>query len=269
MVQRRQGIYWLLTIPEDDWNPHLPEGVSWIRGQLESGSTTGYVHWQLVCGLSKKESLHGLREIFGRTCHAELTRSKAATEYVWKEDTAIEGTRFELGERPFNRAVATDWDDVWGRAVSGDLLSIPADVRIRHYRTLRAIGADYAQPVGMERSCDVFIGPTATGKSRRAWELAGMDAYCKDPNSKFWCGYSGQPNVVIDEFRGRIDVSHLLRWLDRYPCNVEIKGASTPLCCKSYWITSNLEVEQWYPELDEASMNALKRRLKITHFYAQ
>lgn len=145
-------------------------------------------------------------------------------------------------------------------------MSIPADIRVNSYRTLRAISADYARPAAMERTCNVYIGATGTGKSKRAWDEAGMDAYCKDPNSKFWCGYFGQRNVVIDEFRGRIDVSHLLRWLDRYPVNVEIKGSSVPLHCESFWITTNLELDDWYPELDQETRDALKRRLKITHF---
>lgn len=266
MGTRRQGIYWILTIPRNDWEACLPEGVNWIRGQLERGSTTGYEHWQCVVAFTKKKSLAGVKSIFGESVHAELSRSASANDYVWKEDTRIEGTQFEHGERPIKRNCSEDWDTIWGLAITGDLCSIPAEIRIRHYRTLRSIAADFAKPIGMERTCSVFIGPTGTGKSRLAWEQAGMEAYCKDPNTKFWCGYSGQECVVIDEFRGRIDVSHLLRWLDRYPCNVEIKGSSVPLCAKSIWITSNLDVEQWYPELDEETLNALKRRLKITRF---
>lgn len=211
-------------------------------------------------------SLAQIKLTFGDTCHGELSRSEAASDYVWKEDTRVEGTQFEMGARPIKRNCAKDWDSIWEAATRGDLVSIPSDIRVLHYKTLRAISADFAQPIGMERTCDVFIGETGTGKSRRAWDLAGMDAYCKDPNTKFWCGYSGQRNVVIDEFRGRIDVSHLLRWLDRYPVNVEIKGSSVPLHCQSFYITSNLDVEQWYPELDEPTLNALKRRIKITRF---
>lgn len=120
----------------------------------------------------------------------------------------------------------------------------------------------------MERTCHVYWGATGTGKSRRAWELAGMDAYSKDPRSKFWCGYFGQDKVVIDEFRGGIDVSHLLRWLDRYPVSVEIKGSSVPLAAREYYITSNLNPRQWYPDIDEETLNALLRRLNIIHFDA-
>jgi len=112
----------------------------------------------------------------------------------------------------------------------------------------------------------VFWGPTGTGKSRRAWVEAGMDAYSKDPRSKFWCGYIGQRNIVIDEFRGGIDLSHMLRWLDRYPVRVEIKGSSRPLLAEKIWITSNLSPDEWYPESDSESVRALRRRLTVIHF---
>lgn len=262
---RIQGVYWLLTIPHYDWIPYLPPGVTWIRGQLERGADSDYLHWQICLALSKKKTLRFVKSIFGDTCHAELSRSEAAADYVWKELTRVDGTQFELGQRAFKRNDRADWERVWDCAVTGDILSIPADIRVNHYRTLRAISADYARPLAMERTCDVFIGPTGTGKSRRAWEEAGLEAYVKDPNSKFWCGYAGQRHVVIDEFRGRIDVSHLLRWLDRYPVNVEIKGSSVPSFVEHIWITTNLDVESWYPELDEATLNAIKRRIHITY----
>lgn len=256
----------MLTIPHAHWTPYLPPGVNWIRGQLECGGNTGFLHWQILVSFQSKKSLPQVRELFGDSVHAELSRSEASAAYVWKEDTRIDGTQFELGEKPFKRADPKDWERIWEHAQRGELMRIPADIRINSYRTLRAISADYAKPVGMERTCYLFWGATGTGKSKLAWEQAGMEAYCKDPNSKFWCGYSGQPHVVIDEFRGRIDVSHLLRWLDRYPCNVEIKGSSVPLCATTIWITTNLELERWYPELDPATYDALKRRLVITHF---
>lgn len=118
----------------------------------------------------------------------------------------------------------------------------------------------------MVRTCHVFWGRTGTGKSRRAWELAGVDSYPKDPNTKFWCGYQGQKNVVVDEFRGNISISNMLRWLDRYPVSVEIKGSSRPLLAENFWITSNVEPKYWYPDLDNDTWEALQRRLIITFF---
>lgn len=118
----------------------------------------------------------------------------------------------------------------------------------------------------MERVCNVYCGPTGTGKSRRAWSEAGLHAYPKDPRSKFWDGYRDQGNVVIDEFRGDIAMSHILRWLDRYPCLVEIKGSSTSLVATTIWITSNLHPSKWYPDCDQQTVDALFRRLTIVEF---
>lgn len=135
----------------------------------------------------------------------------------------------------------------------------------RHYNSLKRIAVDHMVPVGIERRVEVFWGTTGVGKSRRAWDEAGLDAYPKDPRSKFWDGYRGQEHVVIDEFRGGIDIAHMLRWLDRYPVIVEVKGSSVVLKATRIWITSNIPPEQWYPDLDEETKAALLRRLNVTH----
>ncbi|AHH31462.1 replication-associated protein [Dragonfly larvae associated circular virus-2] len=265
-MARRQGIFWLLTIPRHEFVPYLPPGCVWIRGQLEEGGEDGYLHWQVMVAFTKKIGLSGVKVLFGPAAHAELSRSAAATQYVWKEETRVAGTQFNLGAKPFERNSKRDWDSIWLSAQEGNLEAIPADVRVVSYRTLRAIGSDYAVPRALERTCYVFWGSTGTGKSRTAWEQAGMDAYCKDPRSKFWDGYCSQENVVIDEFRGGIDISHILRWLDRYPVRVEIKGSSRPLQATKLWITSNLDPNLWYPDIDAETLLALRRRLTITHF---
>jgi len=129
--------------------------------------------------------------------------------------------------------------------------------------------------VAQEKEVYVYWGRTGTGKSRRAWEEATFSAYPKGPTSIWWCGYQGQEHVVIDEFRGtkiffilgQIDVSHVLRWLDRYPVTVETKGSSVVLQAKKIWITSNLSPDDWYPDLDEETRLALRRRFtNITHY---
>jgi len=262
--ERRQGIFWLLTIPSVDYAPptELPAKLSFIRGQQELG-VGGYLHWQIIAAFKKKAGLAAVKGLFGRTCHAELSRSASASEYVWKEDTRVTGTQFEYGAMPIARNAKPDWERIWQLAKERDLLGIPAHIRVLSYSSLKRIGADFSSPVGMERNAFVFWGPTGTGKSRRAWEEAGPNAYSKDPRTKFWCGYRGEEHVVVDEFRGSVDISHLLRWLDRYPCRVETKGSATPLQAHTYWFTSNLEPRLWYPDLDTLSWEALARRLTI------
>lgn len=262
-----QARYWLLTIPYEDFTPFLPPNVDYIKGQLERGSDTGYLHWQVVVHFSTKKTLHYMKFLFGDRMHGESARSKAADDYVWKEETRIDGTQFELGKKPLNRAVVKDWDLIVNSARSGDFEAIPGDVLVRCYGNIKKIRVDSLKPESLERQVFVYWGRTGAGKSKRAWEEAGLSAFPKDPNTKFWDGYSGQVNVVVDEFRGCISISHLLRWLDRYPVIVEIKGSSCVLKATSIWITSNLSPDEWYPDLDKETKNALRRRFtNVVHF---
>lgn len=262
----KQARYWILTVPRNSFEPHRPDGVSFIAGQLELGeSESDYEHWQLVVYFKDKVSLLRVRECFG-PWHAEPTRSKAARQYVWKDRTAIPNTRFEIGEESLNRNDPTDWERVWKSAASGILQDIPADIRVRSYQALRTIARDNLQATPMKRECFVYWGKTGTGKSKKAWDQAGWKAYPKDPNTKFWDGFQGQDHVVIDEFRGMISISHMLRWLDRYPVIVEIKGSAIALTATKIWITSNLNPRMWYPDADAATVEALLRRLQIKEF---
>lgn len=257
--------WFILTIPHAQYQTYLPPTIGYIRGQLELAES-GFLHWQLVSYSLRKVRPTALKKIFGSAAHIEPTRSAAAIDYVWKELTRVEGTQFELGERPVNRSSSKDWEAIRELAKRGRLDDIPADVFIRSYSQLKRIAVDYCEPLAIERQVFVFWGTTGTGKSRRAWAEAGLDAYPKDPNSKFWDGYRGQENVVIDEFRGTIGVSHMLRWLDRYPVLVEVKGSSAVFKARKIWITSNLNPRSWYPELDKETTAALLRRLTITEF---
>ncbi|AGA18411.1 hypothetical protein [Chiunvirus sainlis] len=265
MVPIPQARYWLLTIPHAEFVPYLPPGFNWIRGQLELGAE-GYLHWQIFVSCVQKSRRRGITSVFGTGIHAEPSRSAAAEDYVWKEDTRVEGTQFELGTKPVNRNSPADWTAIRTSAVAGDLAGVPSDVYVRCYHQLRSIGKDHLQPVAMVRTCNVFWGRTETGKSRRAWEEAGLEAFPKNPRSKFWDGYRDHEHVVMDEFRGAIDISYLLQWLDRYPVIVEVKGSSVVLRARTFWITSNLDPRLWYPDADAETMSALMRRLTITHF---
>lgn len=98
MPRGQQGMYWLLTIPEGNFvvPDQLPSDLQWIRGQKEIGESTGYPHWQIFVQFKRKVRLGGVKAKFGATCHAELSRSTSAEEYVWKEDTRVPNTQFEV-----------------------------------------------------------------------------------------------------------------------------------------------------------------------------
>jgi hypothetical protein len=83
----------------------------------------------VVLRLKNKQRLSGIKVLFPPETHAEATRSAAALEYVWKEETAIPGTRFLLGE--VKKGV--DWDMVKTLAVSGRFSEIESGVMLRYH----------------------------------------------------------------------------------------------------------------------------------------
>lgn len=261
----RQGIFWIATWSCEHapagFSDSLPEHLQWIKGQREIGAG-GFQHWQFVFACKAKTSLAGLTKTFPGA-HCELTRSAAANEYVNKLDTSVPDTQFEFGAKPICRNSKPDWESIWIAAQRRDLLAIPASIRVLSFRSLTSIGATYAIAPPVKRNAVVFTGCTGSGKSYRAWSEAGPEAYPKDPRTKWWTGYQSQTNVVIDEFRGGIDISHFLRWTDDYSVLVETKGSATPLLANRIWITSNLHPRDWYPELDPVTAEALMRRLTI------
>lgn len=145
-------------------------------------------------------------------------------------------------------------------------LDIPPDILVRYYHSIRRIQQDHLEPSPIEREVVCYWGRSGAGKSRRAWEEAGIHAYPKDPNTKFWCGYRSHQHVIIDEFRGQISIGHMLRWLDRYPVIIELKGGASVLAATKIWITSNIPPQDWYPDLDDETKIALRRRMNVTHF---
>lgn len=274
-----QARYWILTVAEgaeafaffppeveNVGSPDSPNpwhAVVWTRGQQELGAG-GLLHWQLVVGFPKPARLAAVRALFPGA-HAEPTRSTAADDYVWKEDTRVAGTQFQLGAKPTRRNNPTDWQRVWDAAKVGDVDSIEPAILVRHYGSIQRIAADYLQPPAMERSVSVFWGDTGTGKTRRAWQEAGAEGYPKAPTTVWWCGYRRHAHVIIDEFCGNIGITHLLRWFDRYPVIVEVKGGSRALVATHLWVTSNIDPDRWYNDDNSTAEQRLALRRRFTH----
>lgn len=128
----------------------------------------------------------------------------------------------------------------------------------------------YPPPERPDIQAKVFWGPSGVGKTRRAWEEAKAlgPVYIKTGTHKWWDGYRGEKFVIIDEFDGMIRLTNLLTWLDRYPCRVEYKGGSSPLLATHFWVTSNLPLEEWFPDAKPDQVAALRRRVKVTHMLA-
>lgn len=83
-------------------------------------------------------------------------------------------------------------------------------------------------------------GETGTGKSRLASEMVeNLPCYWK-PSGKWWDGYTGEENVVWDDFDEKAcPIGDLLRLCDRYPLRVEFKGGSRNFVSRTLIFTSH------------------------------
>lgn len=261
--------WWIITwsCAVQPSEPSLPADAEYIVGQQEEGAG-GFLHWQFVVRFKRCFRLPAVKRCFPGA-HCEPTRSDAAVEYVQKEETRVPGTSFSHGRKPMQRGNKTDWDAVFNAAVAGDWDAVPRDILIRNYGNLRKIHQERnAPPERFGVSTEVYIGVTGSGKTYKAYqEMKALgDWYVKCSRTKWWDGYMGQRNVLIDEFAGCIDITYMLRWLDWYPCQVEVKGGTVNLAATRFWITSNLTLEEWYPQASPQHLAALRRRVVVREF---
>jgi len=110
-----------------------------------------------------------------------------------------------------------------------------------------------------------IYGPTGTGKSHRAHELAGPEAFTP-VSAKWWDGYDRHENVVIDDcrwdwFEPIGGFAGFLRMVDKWPYKVESKGASRHLVAKRIFITCPCAPEAFWNNVTDESLAQFQRRI--------
>lgn len=214
---------------------------------VETAPTTGQRHFQGFIMFQHAKSFAAVKLVHPR-CHWEVARNvRASIEYSKKDGVVTErGTPPAQGKR-------TDFEDVYELIKDGgsyeDILEVNPGIAIKNVQGVKAAIASQVQ----HRSQDVapqvhwFWGPTGSGKSREAFLQAGEDAYVWCSTGKFWEGYMGQKNVIMDDFRpDQINFALLLKILDRYRMTVEVKGGSCKLAATNFWITTPQDPRSTY-----------------------
>lgn len=137
---------------------------------------------------------------------------------------------------------------------------------MRHHRGIeRLLAVLNDEPRDFVTEVKVYIGPTGTGKSRKAHDEDKIT--WTHHGDRWFDGYENQESVLFDDFEGiksGVPFRKLLQLTDRYPLKVPVKGGFVNWRPRLIIFTTNVEPDAWYPEEDIAP---LRRRItSITRF---
>lgn len=207
-----------------------------------------------------------LTGIYLLTPHLEprIGTREQAIAYCEKQDTRISG--------PYSRGVViresqqgkrfdlkhTCEEITSGKQLIDVALDNPTEF-IRYSRGMQQL-ATFVQlrnlPTFRDIQCRVVYGPTRCGKSSLAYYLDGNRSKPIDPLTVYkldcigqtiWFdGYVNQKNLLVDDFYGQIPITYMLKMLDHWPFQVQIKGGTVYAAWTQVLITSNCHPREWY-----------------------
>lgn len=239
--------------------------------QQEVGAN-GTPHLQGYMQLKKKNRITWLLTYF----QAHFTVARGTPEENWKyctkEDTRADGcVPFEHGVRGGGSGERSDLKPVVESILAKRPMSSVAgeypEQFVKFSKGLIALAGAISEPRTWKTEVFWFYGPTGTGKSRRAYELA-PGAYWKAGGVKWWDGYDGEEDVIIDDYRRDLCPFHeLLRLLDRYPMRVEFKGGSCNFRARRIFITTPKCPRGTWEGRTEEDLAQLIRRIEHVENY--
>lgn len=239
----------------------LAEKAVWgIRGKEVGAKGTPHLQW--ACIFKHPQTFKGLQKVlkaYGCECHIEMTRSnEAARRYCKKE-----GDWKEFGECPKGAGHRTDLDrlnEAISRMRDGEIDEIwdliDADntaIVYKHHRALALHKAHLMRKKAQENKekfdVTLCVGPAGSGKSKWIadnYPGAYWVTYGDYGQQTWFDGYTGQSTIVLDDYKGNLPYSKLLRLCDRYKQELQVKGGSLPALHTRVVISSIKETDEWY-----------------------
>lgn len=220
----------------------------------------GTPHLQWACTFKHPQAFSRmLKQLAAYECesHIEPTKSNEAVKKYCKK----EGDWVEIGTQPVGAGKRTDiervneiLETIDGEQDLFDLIDGENTMLIlKHYKVLR----EYRSYV-MRKSAPnnkpnfevtLCVGPPGSGKSRwisQEYPDAFWVTYGDYGCQTWFDGYSGQKTLVLDDYKGNLPYSRLLRMCDRYKQELQVKGSSMPAVYNRVVISSIREPEEWY-----------------------
>ncbi|CAK0771025.1 hypothetical protein CCP3SC15_4270002 [Gammaproteobacteria bacterium] len=230
---------------------------------------SGTPHLQGVIVFHKPQRITAVIKLLPKT-HVERMKgsfTQAWTNYIASNSAKpVDVDLYQYGDPPAIRGanLSERYDEAWTAAITGDLDSIPKDIRLRYYGTLKLVAYEHASvPDAPDVTGTWIVGPSGSGKSRYVRDTYGDSAYDKRAN-KWWDGY--RPDFHTTAFLDDLDPSHcwiaydLNRWADRYAFTAETKGGMTKIRPARIVVTSRYTIDEVFALADSSTRISLSRR---------
>lgn len=201
--------------------------------------------------------------MLGERAHIEprFGTQDQAIAYCKKEDPNPyeRGDRREQGHR-------TDLDNVRQVAMTEGMRGVSEQYSYHQMRTAEKFLTYNEEPRDWKPTVIWIWGTSGAGKSRLARQICeeygNGDPYTKNDATKWWEGYDGHEDVIIDDFRDSWwPITETLRVLDRYECRVECKGGYRQLRARIIIVTSIIAPENMYRSATGEPTAQLLRRI--------
>lgn len=248
----------LTSFKPEKLNEYLKLDVQYIILGVEVCPETKKKHLQGYCELRGKKTMSSIKSMFeDNGLHIERRKGTQvqAIEYCKKDKEWVEsGIKKHQGIR-------SDLDGIREMAIHEGMRAV---VEVGSYQQIK-VAEKYLEyneePRDWKPEVIWIFGASNTGKSRKARELCeNGDTYCKNTGNKWWNGYDGQENVIIDDFRDSWwELTYMLGLLDRYEFRVETKGGMRQFRGKKIIITSIFPPSRCYWKAQEPGIQLLRR----------
>lgn len=256
----------------------LPEGIKYAVWQLEKGEQ-GTPHLQGFVQLTRAQRMSWLKNVCSKDAEgcifhvfdrAHLAVAKGTADqnkkYCTKPEGRVEGP-WELGAAT-KQGDRTDLREAAEALLAtGDIRSVDAAIFLKYASGCLKLAALAQPPYRPDLKVFTITGTTGVGKSyavHHLFEDKNLYVVNMGNSGLWWDGYVGQKVVLLEEYKGQIQLQKLLQILDPYPLRVEVKGGCIPARFEVIFITSNSTPDLWYRNeggLRDAEMQALARRL--------
>lgn len=225
----------------------------------------GTPHFQCYVAFVKPKRLSAVRKIC--SCHWEIAKGNEESNFKYiaenpekpDPDYVEYGARATPGKRSDLEAAIADIKSGVGMS---KLAADHSQAYVKFHRGLHALALQLNQKYEHTTVRGIWLwGPPGSGKSHTARYIAGEHLFDKAQN-KWWCGYSGEHVVLLDDLDTPTLGHYLKRWADKYACTGETKGGTIHLQHRLFIVTSNYPPSHFWPD-DTVMQEAVTRRFDV------